>query len=122
MMIPILLIEDDPQYSTLLASALAPSGFDVMVKATAQSGFDTALDEIPALIVIDLALPGVDGVELIRALRQEVAVQHIPIVVTTALADAERERRAWEAGCDAFLTKPFRIQRLVEAMQALLTI
>lgn len=113
----ILLIEDDETYATLVKQALANSGYEVLLASTAMEGVILAEQHVPHIIITDIALPSVDGITAIQLIRQKVALQDTPIIVATAIGAVELQRRAWDAGCDAFLLKPFKIERLIEIIR-----
>lgn len=113
----ILLIEDDEVYATLVHQALTQNGYQVIVAPTAMEGIILAEQMVPQIIITDIALPSVDGIMAIQLLREKNSLQDTPIIVATAIGAVDLQRRAWDAGCDAFLIKPFKIERLIELIQ-----
>jgi two-component system KDP operon response regulator KdpE len=95
--------------TTVLRAALQARGFPVQTVATGTEAIDAVLDERPALIVLDLALPDIDGVEVCRRVRSWSAV---PIIVVTADGAEDRKVAAFEAGADDYVTKPFSFREL----------
>lgn len=108
----ILLVEDDPTDMKLLSAVLNASGYRVFEKASAEQ----ALEEISAhsldVILLDLKLPGMGGLELARLLKKNPATRHIPIVAVTAAAEKFGKEAALAAGCDAYITKPVDTRQL----------
>lgn len=87
-----------------------------MAAEDGQQGIDYAIAEQPALILMDLSLPVVDGWEATRQLKANAMTKHIPIIVLTAHAMKEDEEKAYQAGCDDYDTKPIVLERLLEKM------
>ena len=103
----ILLVEDNPTDAKLLTAVLQLGGHHVLGKRTAEQ----ALEEIkssyfPELILLDLKLPGMNGLELARLLKADPATQHIPIVGITAELESFSRQESLDAGCDAYVSKP----------------
>lgn len=113
----ILLIEDDEMYATLVRQALHQRGYEVTLAPTAMEGVILAEQLVPDIIITDIALPSVDGITAIQLIRQKSHLHDIPIIVATAIGAVELQRRAWDAGCDAFLIKPFKIERLIDLIR-----
>jgi DNA-binding response OmpR family regulator len=113
----LLLIEDDLAIRTLLVSALRERGHAVATATTAMDGLQTALDERPDLVVLDLGLPDRDGAELLRMLR---AVSRVPLIVATARDDETEIVRLLDAGADDYLVKPFTAAQLDARVRAVL--
>jgi len=104
----ILLIEDSSTYGELATILLAASGYAVTVAPTAEDGLRMAREELPDLILMDMNLPGMDGLHAVRVLRQGVGTRHIPTVALTAdrIWSEDERARAREAGFDAYVEKP----------------
>lgn len=113
----LLLIEDDLAIRTLLVSALRERGHAVATATTAMDGLQTALDDQPDLVVLDLGLPDLDGRELLRMLR---AVSAVPLIVATARDDDAEVVRLLDAGADDYLVKPFTAAQLDARVRAVL--
>jgi CheY-like chemotaxis protein len=114
---PILIVDDNPANLELLLVILARDGYELHTATDAAEAL-TLLDTItPCLILLDLQLPGMDGLELTRRLKAKETTATIPIVAVTAFAMKGDEEKARQAGCDAYLTKPIdkRILRDVVA-------
>lgn len=112
----ILVIEDDAVIGTELLKALTAGGYDASLAATGASGADDARAHPPALILLDLGLPDIEGVELCRRLRAD--LPETVIVVLTARTEEFEVVVALDAGADDYLTKPFRLIELMARLRA----
>jgi two-component system KDP operon response regulator KdpE len=113
----ILVIEDDPSIRTALIRSLAARGHAVRTAADAMSGLREAVDGRPDLVVLDLGLPDLDGIELLRMLR---AVSKVPVIVATARDDDPSIVRALDAGADDYVVKPFSAETISARIRAVL--
>ena len=109
---PILIVEDNPANRKLLSFLLTASGYDVRVATRADEALAMLSGFSPRLILMDLQLPGMDGLELTRRLKADARTQHIAIVAVTAYAMKGDEQRARDAGCDGYITKPIDTRAL----------
>ncbi|MEW6351797.1 MAG: ATP-binding protein, partial [Thermodesulfobacteriota bacterium] len=116
----ILVVEDNVANMKLAVSLLEAGGYVAMQAWNAEEGIRVAKADPPDLILMDISLPGMDGLAATRELKGEECTSCIPIVALTAHAMADDEARAREAGCDEFLTKPVRITVLLKTVAALL--
>ncbi len=112
----ILLVEDNPINADMLSRRLARLGMVVTVAEDGVKALDRARADVPELILMDVSLPGLDGLEVTRLLKADPATSSIPIVVLTAHAMTSDRDLAVAAGCDDFETKPIELPRLVEKM------
>jgi two-component system KDP operon response regulator KdpE len=111
----VLLVEDDAAMRRFLGASLEPAGWRLVQATTATEGLALAMQYVPDLVLLDLGLPDLEGVEVIRRLR---AWSKVPIVVLSA-RDREREKvAALDAGADDYVTKPFGFAELVARMRA----
>jgi two-component system KDP operon response regulator KdpE len=113
----LLLIEDDVTIRTMLLRSLRERGHAVAASNTAMDGLQTALAERPDLVVLDLGLPDLDGIELLRMLR---AVSRVPVIVATARDDEAEIVRVLDAGADDYVVKPFTAAQLDARIRAVL--
>ncbi len=114
----ILVVDDDTRITNLLRRILAYEGYSVTVAASGTEALDRSLERPPDLVVLDIMLPGLDGLEVARRLRA--AGDHVPILMLTA-RDAVADRvHGLEIGADDYLVKPFAPEELVARVKALL--
>ncbi len=119
-MAKILLIEDNEMNRDMLSRRLIKRGYEVVVAVDGQEGVAKARAEAPALVLMDMSLPVLDGWEATRALRADPATRSIPVIALTAHAMAGDREKALAAGCDDFDTKPIELERLLGKIEALL--
>lgn len=116
----ILVVEDDPANRELVVDLLEAHGYQVCQAADGYTAIAMARTERPRLILMDLGLPGLDGVETTRRLKTDPALRCIPIVVVTAHAHAGKPL-AIAAGCDAYLSKPISGSILLDVVARLIS-
>jgi two-component system cell cycle response regulator DivK len=116
----ILYVEDNDDNVYMLKSRLERKGFNVIVARDGAEGIAMAVDQKPALILMDLSLPVIDGWEATRQLKARPDTRHIPIIVITAHAMEGDRESALTTGCDDFDTKPVQFPRLLGKIQSLL--
>jgi len=119
-MAKILLVEDNEMNRDMLSRRLARRGYEVVVAVDGREGVAKARAETPALVLMDMSLPLLDGWEATRELRADPATRSIPIIALTAHAMAGDREKALAAGCDDFDTKPIELERLLGKIEALL--
>jgi two-component system cell cycle response regulator DivK len=115
-MAKILVVEDNPTNMTLAVFLLQSAGHSVLMATDAEAGLALARDERPDLILMDIQLPGIDGLEATTQLKREDATRAIPVIALTALAMKGDEERIRAAGCDAYIAKPMRYQEFLAAV------
>jgi len=103
----ILAVEDHAENRRILRLLLASAGYELIEAATGEEGIAVAEKERPDLILMDIQLPGLDGYEATRRIKANPALRHIPIIVVTSYALSGDDVKAFAAGCDAYVTKPF---------------
>lgn len=116
----VLIVEDTPLNLELAQDILEAAGFEVLAARDAEECFALLTQHRPDLILMDLQLPGRDGLQITRELRANPTTQDIKIVAMTAHAMVADERRVMEAGCDGYLTKPIQTRLLVEQLKPFL--
>ncbi len=116
----VLVIEDDRFNRRLYRDLLEAEGLTVSVVATAVEGLDAARRAPPALVVMDIELPGMSGLEATRQLKADPLTRTVPVLVISAHAMGPSSAEADGAGADAFLSKPLRFPRFQEVVRALL--
>lgn len=116
---PLLLVEDNEMNRDMLSRRLARRGYEVALALDADQALVLARTAAPALVLMDLSLPGMDGLEATRRLKADPATASIPIIALTAHAMASDRQSALAAGCDDFETKPVEFDRLLAKIEAL---
>ncbi len=119
-MTKILYVEDNEDNIYMLTNVLYREGYDVRIATDGEEGVKMSRSENPALIIMDLGLPVLDGWEAIRQIKSSPETKHIPIIALTAHAMSYDRAKAREAGCDDFETKPVDMPRLLEKIRLLL--
>jgi two-component system, cell cycle response regulator DivK len=117
----ILIVEDNPDNMFLTEMLLQSAGHTVLNAIDAEAGLTLARDERPDLILMDVQLPGMDGLEATALLKRDDATRAIPVVALTALAMKGDEERIRAAGCDGYIAKPMGIQEFLTTIAAQLT-
>ena len=116
----ILLVEDNEMNRDMLSRRLQRRGYEVVIAVDGQDGVTKAQAEAPALILMDMSLPVLDGWEASRQLKAAPATGRIPIIALTAHAMSGDREKALAVGCDDFDTKPIELDRLLAKIEALL--
>jgi two-component system, cell cycle response regulator DivK len=109
----ILIVEDQEDNRKILRDLLTSAGFDVLEATTGEEGVAVAETQRPDLILMDIQLPGLDGYEATRRIKAHPALRQIPIIAVTSYALSGDDVKAREAGCDAYVTKPFSPRALL---------
>ena len=120
MMTKILLVEDNEMNRDMLSRRLIRSGYEVVLAVDGEQGVALAASGRPDLVLMDMSLPVLDGWEATRRLKADPATREIPVIALTAHAMAGDEKKAREAGCDDFDTKPVEFARLLSKIEGLL--
>lgn len=107
----ILVIEDNDLNMMLTTDLLEIAGYTVLQAFDAETGIETAREKLPDLILMDLALPRIDGLTAVRMLKADPATRRIPVVALTAHAMLGDERKALDAGCAGYIAKPIDANR-----------
>lgn len=116
----ILIIEDNPANMKLATLLLQKAGHSALFAADAEAGLALARAHVPDLIMMDIQLPGMDGLAATALLKQDATTAGIPVIALTAMAMKEDQAKILAAGCDAYIPKPFRYQELYAAIDTLL--
>jgi Response regulators consisting of a CheY-like receiver domain and a winged-helix DNA-binding domain len=111
----ILIVDDEPQITRVLRTGLGTRGYDVRVAADGETALDTFNDWHPDLVITDLAMPNMDGLELCRRLR---LISQVPIIVLSVRGEEKTKVEALDAGADDYVTKPFGIEELLARLRA----
>ncbi len=116
----ILVIEDNDLNRKLMRALLRPEDFRILEAEDAQSGICMAREQRPDLILMDIQLPGMDGLTATSILKQDPLLKHIPVVAVTSYAMAGDSEKARSAGCDRYITKPIDIRSFKELIRNIL--
>lgn len=115
----VLVVDDDWMGRELLEAYLKQAGYQVRLAHSGEQGLRLALAEPPAVIMLDVLLPGIDGIEVCRQLKQAEHTRGVAVLMITALLSEEDRQRALAAGADGFVTKPFRVADVLRQVAAL---
>jgi CheY-like chemotaxis protein len=118
----ILIIEDNKLNAELAAGSLECAGYETIQANDAETGIQIAHSENPSLVIMDIALPGMDGISATKILKADPDTSGIPIVAVTAHAMNGDEKHARDAGCVGYITKPINIRTFASQITAFLTI
>lgn len=116
----ILIIEDNRDSRDILSKLLRMSGYDVVSAADGETGYTAAADHLPDLIITDIHMPKVDGIEFVKRVREDVVLGRIPILVVTAFG-GNMAREAVMAGADASVEKPFDFDKFLTTVVELIS-
>ena len=108
----ILIVDDNAQNLKLARVVLANEGFDVHTASNAEDALQLLRTVTPRLILMDIQLPGMDGLELTRRLKADPATRAVRVIALTAYAMKGDDEKAFAAGCDGYITKPIDVERL----------
>src|ERR1044071_1911292 len=119
---PVLIVEDDPDIAESLRYNFEREGLAALITETGEKGLAAALDakNPPALVILDLMLPGMSGTELCRRLRREPATRGVPIIMPTARTSESDRVAGFDLGADDYITKPFPVRELMARVRAVL--
>jgi two-component system, cell cycle response regulator len=109
----VMVVEDEPASSKLVSVVLAAEGHSVTTASTAEAAFESVKADKPDVLLLDLLLPGMDGLGLARLLKGDPSTERIRIIALTAFPDVFHKEQALSAGCHAFLVKPVNTRTLV---------
>ena len=116
----ILLVDDEPSIVKMVGKRLEVEGFDVLVAMDGQDGLKKAQTDAPALIILDVMLPKLNGYEVCTMLKQDTRYQTIPVIMFTAKAQDKDEKLGLECGANLYMRKPFKAKELLENIRMLL--
>jgi two-component system, cell cycle response regulator DivK len=116
----ILVIEDNDKSRKLVRDLLTFKGYEIIEAETGEEGVRLAQDRHPSLVLMDIRLPGIDGIQALGRLRAEVATRGIPVMAMTASVMTNDRQRVLDAGFDAFQSKPIKIKDFLAAVEQLL--
>jgi CheY-like chemotaxis protein len=113
----VLVVDDQSENRSVLVGLLSPLGFEVVEATDGQECLNRALEIKPDVILLDMVMPGMDGFEVVRRLRQLPGLQKIVVIATSASAFADDKEKCLAAGCDGFISKPVQAEKLLEQLR-----
>ncbi len=116
----VLIVDDEPSIAKILRKQLAVAGYEVAVAVHGEEGLAKVQEWQPALILLDVMLPKVNGYQVCATLKQDPQLQRIPIIMLTAKAQRQDQETGLQQGADAYLTKPFQLDELLMKVRTLL--
>ena len=116
----ILVVEDHEDNRRILRDLLTSSGFVVIEATTGIEGVQLTKSHLPDLILMDIQLPGIDGYEATRQIKADPSLKDIPIIVVTSYALSGDAKKAFQAGCDGYIAKPYSPRELLRRIQKIL--
>lgn len=116
----IVIVDDNKESIMLMQKILERSGHDVVVLESAPEALEYGKSNVPDIIITDIVLPGMGGIELIEQLRKMSSFNKVAIIASTGYSSEKMEKEALEAGCDVFLTKPYSPAKLLELVDKLI--
>ena len=116
----ILIVEDNPANMTIGVFLLESAGHTLLSATDAEVGLALAREQQPDLILMDIQLPGMDGLEATMQLKRDPRTQSIPVIALTALAMKGDEERIRQGGCEAYISKPISVPRFLETIKSYL--
>jgi len=116
----ILVVDDEPNIVQTLKDRLEMNDFRVLIASNGKEGLDTALSEQPDVILLDVIMPIMDGLEMLEALRQDVNGKELSIIMLTARSQTDDIARASSAGIEDYIVKPFDLSELLEKIERVL--
>jgi CheY-like chemotaxis protein len=116
----VLVVDDDPIMHRVLKHYLEERGYETLTAGTGGQAIEVASNELPDLILLDVGMPDMSGLAALRQLKEQEATRLIPVIVITAHADRTTQLESKISGAAAFLTKPFRLAELLDALQKIL--
>jgi two-component system, cell cycle response regulator DivK len=116
----ILVVEDDSKSQKLVRDLLTFKGYEIIEAETGEEGVRLAQERRPSLVLMDIRLPGIDGIEALGRLRAEVATRGIPVMAMTASVMAGDRQKVLDAGFDAFHSKPIKVKDFLATVEQIL--
>jgi two-component system, cell cycle response regulator DivK len=116
----ILIVEDNPKNLKLVRDTLQVTGYQTVEAETGEEGVALARERHPALVLMDIQLPGISGIEALRELRADPVTRAIPVIAVTASVMAQERQKVMAAGFDGFQGKPISVRELLATVRGLL--
>jgi two-component system cell cycle response regulator DivK len=116
----ILVVDDNEDNRQILIDLFTGAGYEVIEAHTGLDAVTIATREVPDLVLMDIQLPGIDGYEATRRIKAQTALASVPVIAVTSYALAGDDRKAADAGCDDYVTKPFSPRALLAKVRTIL--
>ena len=116
----ILVVDDNEDSLQIISRILQGNGFEVMVERTGKAALERAREQIPELIIMDIMMPGMTGIEALEQLRNLPQTSQIPVILLTALSQDENLIQGYQTGADYYMTKPFTSKQLLYGVHLVL--
>jgi two-component system, cell cycle response regulator DivK len=116
----ILVVEDQDDNRTIVRDLVTAGGYELIEATTGEEGLELAAREQPDLILMDIQLPGIDGYEVTRRIKANSVLREIPVIAVTSYALSGDDKKAFAAGCDGYVTKPFSPRLLLAKIKEFL--
>ncbi len=116
----VLVVEDDSDVRELIARKLAQAGFEVHTREDGQAGLEATSEVAPDIVLLDVMMPRLDGIEVCRRMRAKPSTASVPVIMLTAKAQEADVDRGFGVGADDYITKPFSPRELLNRVQAVL--
>lgn len=113
----ILYIEDNFHNRRIVNKVLTSRGFHMLEAEDGEKGLEMVRGLRPPLVLLDITLPGIDGIEVVQHIKADEALRHIPVIAVTASAMRGDRERFLEAGCDDYISKPLQVAELIEIVE-----
>ncbi len=113
----ILFVEDEPDQVMVIKMRLEASGYEVITANDGLTGLKYVEDKRPDLVLLDIIMPGMDGIEVCKRLKANEKTKHIPVIAVTASGEEDLEKRCIEAGCSNVIKKPYDSKELLENIE-----
>ena len=117
---PILIVEDNEKNMKLVRDVLNAKGYVTLEAVTGEDGVRLAKEHVPALVLMDIQLPGMNGIEALGVLRENPATAHIPVIAVTASVMQQDRKLITEAGFDAYIGKPINLKEFLQAVREMI--
>jgi two-component system cell cycle response regulator DivK len=118
----ILIVEDEPRNLKLLRDLLLRFGYEILEASDGEQGVKSAGEKMPDLILMDIMMPKMDGLEATRIIKADTKTKHIPIIALTSYAMKGDREKTIEAGCDGYIAKPIDIKEVLKTIEHYLTV
>ena len=112
----ILVVEDNPD-NLITIKAVLQNRYEILEATDGEAGLKTALAELPALVLLDMSLPKMDGLEVVRNIKEDENARHIPVIALTARAMKGDREKTIEAGCDDYISKPIDPEKILAKIE-----